>query len=215
MEAKRTFVIGDIHGCLDMFKRLMEKIDWRPAEDSLIFLGDYIDRGKDSKGVVDFIVDLSRRAADVRGLMGNHEFMFLDYLAGRNRKLYFVNGGGTTLRSYWGLEGQSKDLMLPPEHRSFFDSLEMYIELPDYYLVHAGFLPGTTPGEQNAEDMVWIRDQFIYSDHDFGKKVIFGHTPFYEPFISHNKIGLDTGAVYGGRLTCLQLPELKFYSVAA
>jgi serine/threonine protein phosphatase 1 len=96
---------------------------------------------------------------------------------------------------------------------SFYQSLKSYIKLQDYYVVHAGFRPGVEIEDQEFEDMVWIRGPFIYSDYDFGKKVIFGHTPFPEPLIMDNKIGVDTGAVYGGKLTCLELPEERLYSV--
>ena len=87
------------------------------------------------------------------------------------------------------------------------------IELDEYYVVHAGFRPGRPVEDQDLFDMVWIRDEFIYSSYDFGKTVIFGHTPLYAPMLLENKIGIDTGAVYGNRLTCLELPERKFHSV--
>jgi len=83
--------------------------------------------------------------------------------------------------------------------------------LDNYYIVHAGFKPGIPVKKQSLEDMLWIRYKFIDSDYDFGKRVIFGHTPFKDPFIRPTKIGIDTGAVYGNKLTCLQLPEVKFY----
>ncbi|MDY6974340.1 MAG: hypothetical protein SV775_18800 [Thermodesulfobacteriota bacterium] len=108
---------------------------------------------------------------------------------------------------------QAGQVLVPQDHMSFYRSLNPYIELQDYYLVHAGFRPGVPANKQSQEDMIWIRESFIDSDYDFGKKVIFGHTPFYEPLIMANKIGLDTGAVYGNRLTCLELPAFRFHSV--
>lgn len=87
------------------------------------------------------------------------------------------------------------------------------IELEDYYIVHAGFRPYVAIKDQNLFDMIWIRDEFLFSDYDFGKMVIFGHTPFDDPFIMKNKIGIDTGAVFGNRLTCLELPIKRFHSV--
>ncbi|MBW2083958.1 MAG: serine/threonine protein phosphatase, partial [Deltaproteobacteria bacterium] len=103
--------------------------------------------------------------------------------------------------------------LLPPSHKEFFASLKYTIALDDYYVVHAGFRPKVPLEEQDPDDLVWIRDPFIYSTYDFGKRVIFGHTPFYEPLIMKNKVGIDTGAVYGNRLTCLELPEFRFHSV--
>ena len=98
---------------------------------------------------------------------------------------------------------------------AFFENLFLYIELDDYYVVHAGFRPGVEIEKQSSEDLIWIREPFIFSDHNFGKKVIFGHTPLAEPLVMDNKIGLDTGAVYGNKLTCLDIPRMKFYSVEA
>jgi len=209
MESERAFIIGDIHGCLEMLNRLMDTIDWRPDRDRLIFLGDYIDRGTDSKGVVDFVLVLLNKSPFVQCLQGNHESGFLDFLSGGNIKTFLINGGETTLKSY----RRDGEILIPPDHISFYQSLCPWIELEDYYIVHAGFRPGVEIDDQSLEDLIWIREPFIYSDYDFGKKVIFGHTPFYEPLVMHNKIGLDTGAVYGNRLTCLELPQMKFHSV--
>ncbi len=213
MEEQKIFIIGDVHGCSEMLKRLVEKIGWDPGKDRLIFVGDYIDRGENSKGVVDFIVSLQEISPDVTCLIGNHETLFLDYLNGVDRKLFLLNGGMNTLESYEFHKIENEDNLLPPSHKKFFNSLESMVELQGYYVVHAGFKPGVPIEKQTLEDMVWIRDSFIYSEHDFGKKVIFGHTPFYEPFIMDNKIGIDTGAVYGNRLTCLELPEFRFHWV--
>ena len=198
-----------------MLKRLMDKIRWEPGRDLLIFLGDYIDRGKDSKGVVDYILGLTRISTRVQCLIGNHECNFLDYLSGRDRRVFILNGGASTLESYHADRRNDEDPLVPLEHMNFYGSLKPFIELDDYYVVHAGFRPGVELKDQSLEDMTWIRDPFIYSENSFKKRVIFGHTPFYEPMIMSNKIGLDTGAVYGNRLTCLELPEFKFHSVEA
>ncbi len=213
MADRKIFIIGDIHGCLDMLARLMDKIDWSPGEDGLIFLGDYIDRGEDPKGVVDYISGLSKRFSLVECLKGNHEAMFLDFLAGRDREMFVANGGWKTLESYGTSSHLDNKIELPPDHMAFFKSLKLYIELEDYYVVHAGFKPGLEMIKQTEAEMLWIRKSFVSSDYDFGKKVIFGHTPFKEPLIMKNKIGLDTGAVYGNMLTCLELSEMRFYSV--
>ena len=215
MEKEKTFIIGDIHGCLDMLRRLMDKIHWRPEKDRLIFLGDFIDRGKNSKGVVDYVLDLRRTSARIDCLVGNHEILLLDYVDGNDRGLYFLNGGWSTLESYRAGNPEEDGELIPPDHIAFYRSLQTYLELEDYYVVHAGFRPGVEIEKQVLEDMTWIREPFIYSDYDFGKRVIFGHTPFREPLVLANKIGLDTGAVYGNLLSCLELPDLRFYSVKA
>jgi serine/threonine protein phosphatase 1 len=215
MENEKIFIVGDIHGCLDPLKRLMEKIPWRPDSDRLIFLGDFIDRGKNSKGVVDYVLALHRRSSQIECLVGNHEVLLMNYMDGNDRGLYFLNGGWSTLESYRAENPEGHGSLVPEDHMSFFRSLKTYIELEDYYVVHAGFRPRVEIEKQTLEDMTWIREPFIYSDYDFGKRVIFGHTPFREPLVLENKIGLDTGAVYGNRLTCMELPDLRFYSVDA
>jgi serine/threonine protein phosphatase 1 len=215
MEEERIFIVGDIHGCLDTFRRLMDKIAWRPDRDGLIFLGDYIDRGPDPKGVVDHILYLRKTSSHVRCLMGNHEDIFLEFLKGGDPQLLLINGGTTTLRSYELDKRPPGDPLIPFEHLRFYEGLIPWIELDEFYVVHAGFRPGVDVRKQAVEDVLWIRDTFIYSDYDFGKTVIFGHTPFSKPLVLDNKIGLDTGAVYGNRLTCLELPAMNFHSVEA
>lgn len=214
MNNERTFIIGDVHGCLDMLKRMMEKIRWQPESDHLIFLGDYIDRGEDPKGVVDYILSLLKCSSRIECLMGNHEAIFLDYLSGRDKRLFLINGGYNTLQSY-DSKREGANNLIPKDHLAFYESLKTYCELENYYVVHAGFKPGIPIPEQDPEDMVWIREPFIFSSHDFGKRVVFGHTPFSEPLVFPNKIGLDTGAVYGNKLTCLELPEFVFHSTEA
>lgn len=215
MESGRIYIVGDIHGCLNMLLKLADKVAWLPQNDTIIFLGDYIDRGEDPKGVVDYIISLKKESFRVRCLLGNHESMFLDYLSGKNMSLYLTNGGNSKLSSYNADETVNNSSLLPREHTDFFNSLELYIEIQDYYIVHAGFRPGVEIEEQSIDDMIWIRSQFIYSTFDFGKKVIFGHTPFPEPLVMENKIGIDTGAFLGNKLTCLELPGLNFHSVKA
>ena len=194
-----------------MLERLIKKIPWRKKKDRLIFVGDYIDRGENPKAVVDFIISLKKESDKVECIMGNHEAMFLDFLRGKNRDLYLINGGLSTLASYRLSIKMEDDPLIPEEHMKFFSELKPYIELENYYIVHAGFRPGKRVEEQSLEDMLWIRHEFIDSDYDFGKKVIFGHTPFKEPLVTKTKIGIDTGAVYGNKLTCIQLPEEIFY----
>lgn len=215
MSEGKIFIVGDVHGCLEMLQRLIDKIEWNPSNDRLIFIGDYIDRGENSKGVVDFILKLKKNSPLVQCLIGNHEQMFLDYLSGVDSQSFMLNGGLLTLKSYNEEKLRSEDPLIPSSHLDFFSSLLPMIELEQCYVVHAGFRPNIRLEDQNHVDMIWIRDEFIYSDYDFGEVVIFGHTPFNRPMIMKNKIGIDTGAVYGNRLTCLELPEKKFHSVKA
>jgi serine/threonine protein phosphatase 1 len=213
MSEEKIFVIGDVHGCLEMLKRLIDKIEWNPANDRLIFIGDYIDRGENSKGVIDFILQLKEDSTLIQCLIGNHEQMFIDYLSGVDSQSSLLNGGLSTLRSYEEMRRSQDDPLIPPSHLDFFSSLLTMIELEHYYVVHAGFHSDIGIEDQSLNDMIWIREEFIYSDYDFGKVVIFGHTPFNSPLVMKNKIGIDTGAVFGNYLTCLELPEKKFHSV--
>lgn len=215
MGIEKTYIVGDIHGCLEMLERLLDKIAWSPENDRLIFLGDYIDRGDNSKGVIDLLLEISGSSSLVQCLIGNHEHSFLEYLNTGRIMGFILNGGDATLESYRAPESAGGGVDIPQEHINFLRSLEHWIELDDYYVVHAGFRPGVDLARQSLEDLIWIRDTFIFSDYDFGKKVIFGHTPFSKPLLMENKIGLDTGAVYGNKLTCLELPAFKFHFVEA
>lgn len=208
----KIFAIGDIHGCADKLMALMEKIPVDYDNDTLIFIGDYIDRGPDSFKVVDYLVDLKKRYPDIVFLKGNHEDMLQKYLEGTDRFTYLFNGGQRTLDSYLNRPNQSEFSPIPSDHLEFYQSLVLYYETDDYLFVHAGLREKVPLDKQNPEELLWIREDFIHSKFDFGKRVIFGHTPFAEPLLLSNKIGIDTGAVYGNRLTCLQLPELIFFS---
>ncbi len=210
---KRFFVISDIHGCLDKLERLIDLIKSDLEERMLIFLGDYIDRGLDSCGVVEFVMDLERNYDTVL-LKGNHEKMLLDFLAGLNQFVYLENGGDLTLASYYNkFKLKEGEIFIPSDHLEFYSGLELYYKTDDYIFVHAGLRDGVALEYQNEEDLLWIREDFIYSTHDFGKIVVFGHTPFLHPFVGFKKIGIDTGAVFGNRLTMLALPEMEFISV--
>ena len=209
---QKIFVIGDIHGCFDKLFALMDKIQINFNRDQLIFIGDYIDRGSSSLEVVDYLVDLKKRLPDTIFLKGNHEDMLEKYLDGSDRFTYLLNGGQRTLDAYLNRPNNPGEYPVPPAHLEFFKSLLLYYQTDDYIFVHAGLRKKVALESQKTVDLLWIRDEFIFSDFDFGKRVIFGHTPFKEPLVQTNKIGIDTGAVYGNRLTCLQLPEIKFFS---
>jgi len=210
---ERIFAVGDIHGCLDKLVSLMDIIDVDLKKETLVFMGDYIDRGPHSKEVVDYLIDLARGGNRVVFLKGNHELMLQNYLSGEDKLSFLYNGGEATLGSYMKSGGLNEASLIPPEHLEFFDNLRLYYETENYIFVHGGLKANIPLEHQDEWDMLWIRDEFIYSDFDFGKLVIFGHTPFREPLILDNKIGIDTGAVYGNKLTCVELSVMKFFSV--
>ncbi len=206
----RTFAIGDIHGCLDKLEDLLNKID-PGAKDTLIFLGDYIDRGNAPAGVIDLLVELSSNTNCIF-LKGNHEDMFLEFLEfGTNRAIYFANGGEATVKAYLGASSSNNLLeAIPDSHKKFFSQLRLYHEDNKYIYVHAGIRPGLPMHRQNQQDLIWIRDEFIYTPTGMDKKIIFGHTPFSRPLVLKDKIGVDTGAVYGGVLTAIYLEDETF-----
>ena len=207
------YAIGDLHGSLESLERLMDRITPDLQRDRLVFVGDYIDRGPQSRGVVDYLVRLKNLAPPGRiiCLKGNHEAMLLDFLEGREANLFLFNGGLATLEDYWDDDWMDRDsLALPPDHAQFYQDLQLSYETPDYIFVHAGLKPGLPLSEQVEDDLLWIRGEFITSTEDFGRRIIFGHTPFKAPLLMPNKIGIDTGAVYGNFLTCVKLPEEEF-----
>lgn len=207
----RTYAIGDIHGMIHKLERLLDTI--QPTKDDvLIFMGDYIDRGPDSKAVVNRVLGLIADGYGVRPLKGNHEEMMLDYLAGReDGAMWFYNGGRATLRSY---RTTGDRVVFPIEHFNFLNNLLLFHETESHFFVHAGVLPNRSLDNPDKDACLWIREPFLSSSHDWGKKIVFGHTPQRDgPLIHPNKIGIDTGAVFGGTLTCLCLPEETFVSV--
>jgi len=208
---KKIFAIGDIHGCFKKLRHLLEKPDIDFAHDTLVFMGDYVDRGPYSFEVVAYLLELKTRCPNTVFLKGNHEEMLLNYLAGIDELTYLANGGRHTLDSYLNHAQPQERETIPASHLEFFKSLLLYYETEDYIFVHAGLRNRVPLKEQSPLDLLWIRNKFIKSKYDFGKRVIFGHTHFKAPLVQFNKIGIDTGAVYQNKLTCLELPEINFY----
>ena len=212
---KKIFAIGDIHGCIIKLQALVSMLPFDAEQDTLLFVGDYIDRGPDSKGVIDYLIALKKEIRSVVFLSGNHERMFLNYYRhNKGKELFLINGGESTIISYGhaGLKDGRK-MNVPESHLEFFTSLRTFYETEDYIFVHAGLKPGIPWEKQDPDDMLSIRREFVESAEDFGKTVVFGHSSLDEPLVEPNKIGIDTGAVYGGKLTCVELPALKIYQV--
>ena len=214
---QRTFVIGDIHGCSESLAGLLAKLDPDPGRDSLIFLGDYIDRGPDSKGVIDLILSLPGQFRQIITLKGNHEDVLLNFMSGRDREFFLAIGGRQALQSYGCTEPFDYPCILniPESHQQFFYNLLPYWEDEQYIYVHAGLRPGVHITQQTPEWLYWAAgERFVSQHYEFGKRIIFGHSVFTDPLIEPEKVGIDTGAVFGGKLTCLVLPDMKFVQVA-
>lgn len=215
-----AFVIGDIHGCLSELSHLIENLPLRSG-DRLIFLGDYIDRGPDSKGVISYLLDLKRESTyDLVFLKGNHEDMLLSYLGlgGNHGDVFLANGGKPTLESY-GVSGGLDDYQelatcMPQAHLEFYRELKSFYVVGSYLCVHAGVHPFMPLEAQSETEMLWIRNQFIYRSHRLPYTVLFGHTPQNEVFFDlPYKIGLDTGLVYGNLLSCLDTDGKILYQI--
>jgi len=210
---ERIFAFGDIHGCFNKLCTLVDMVGINSKKDTVIFIGDYIDRGKESYEVVDYLINLKSLYKNIVFLKGNHESLLLDYLQGRNVTTFLENGGRQTLESYNIRNFDGDDDPIPPSHMEFFSSLKLYHETEEFIFVHAGLKDNIALEDQLESDMLWIRKPFINSDFDFGRRVVFGHTPVKRPLVHPNKIGIDTGAVFGNKLTCVELPDMNFYSV--
>jgi calcineurin-like phosphoesterase family protein len=221
----RLYAVGDIHGRADLLEALLQQI----AEDALrhpetgtkrlIYLGDYVDRGPASSAVIDMVLHDAPPGFEVVPLMGNHEEMMLRFLeditVGRT---WMMNGGDATLRSY-GVEPPSMFAgtpqvrhaqqqfaeRLPARHKRFLEDLAVAHTEGDYLFVHAGVRPGVPLEQQRTEDLLWIRDEFLDCERDFGKVVVHGHSITLDPEFRPNRIGIDTGAYRSNQLTCLVL----------
>ena len=219
-ENTRIYAIGDIHGRDDLLRSIHRMIrddcERRPQRHvTVVYLGDYIDRGPGSKSVIDTILTDSVEDTESVALLGNHEEMMLHFLQDpRHSELWIRNGGGATLSSY-GVQGRAdegpeylrNELMsnLPAAHLEFFCNLEPMYLSGEYGFVHAGIRPGRPLEQQRLEDLVWIREEFLYSEVNHGRCIVHGHTIRRDVDIQSNRIGIDTGAFFTQMLTCLVL----------
>ena len=217
----RVYAIGDIHGRVDLLDGLLKRIEAHIAAKPIghhieVFLGDYIDRGPASQSVLERLV--ARSSYRSVFLKGNHETFMTDFIKsphilGDWQRL----GGLETLMSYGIMPtinanavAQARiaadfDRVLPDSHRQFLGHLRLSFTCGDFFFVHAGVRPGIPLEKQRDEDLLWIRQEFLFCENDFGKVIVHGHTPVPNPDIRPNRINIDTGGFATGRLTCLIL----------
>lgn len=214
--AGRIFAIGDVHGCADRLARLLERLPMGWQRDTLVFLGDLIDRGPSSREVMETLCRLRREGVSVVGLIGNHEYLLLEYQrSGDPAILPYLRANGieSTLTSYGAVNQRGLvDLsFMPPSHQDLLLSLLPYWETAHFIFVHAGIMPGLPLSDHDLPTLCEKRGEFLTSEIQVGKRVVFGHTPFATPLLTPTKIGIDTGAVYGNLLTAVELPAVRFY----
>ncbi len=219
---KRVYAIGDIHGCAAELETLLDLIAsdaGDPSKAQLILLGDYVDRGPDSKGVIDRLVALKKAHPATVFLKGNHESAMLDFLSDPEDMLHWLDWGGEeTLESYGVssiLGRPSEDLAaelvekMPPAHLPFLNSLALMHREGDYLFVHAGVRPGVAIDDQDEEDLLWIRKRFHNAAPDERPDcvVVHGHQPLKNPLDAGWRIAVDTGACWTGKLTAVALED--------
>jgi serine/threonine protein phosphatase 1 len=235
----KTFVVGDIHGRCAQLLNLLDMLPRNPESDTLVFLGDLIDRGADAPGCVDHVMKLCAENPErVICLRGNHEQMLLDFIDGQQTIwLTAVVGGQRTYEQYtgqspWGdIDQDFEDIRLaferalPVEHFEFMQSLPFYYEDKHAIYVHAGLDEGKHPSESSPTSLLWMRDMDFYKNYR-GKPCVFGHTPTpllplrgrlgrHGIYISHSAVGLDTGCERQSPLSCLSLPDFNLYQTYA
>jgi Calcineurin-like phosphoesterase/PilZ domain len=209
----RLVAIGDVHGCASELLTLLDRIDPDPGT-TLVFVGDYIDRGPHSRQVIDVVLGVSQRCR-VAALRGNHEAMLLDFLFDRNVEtagLFVFNGGGATLASYADEDG---DYAVPAAHLTFLSNLELIHQTEDFFFVHAGVpdlpLEAIDP-ELHARTLLWSRD-FLDSEYRWSKVVVHGHSRVDRVELLPHRINVDTGCAYDNRLSAVELPSRRVFSV--
>jgi serine/threonine protein phosphatase 1 len=214
-----VIAIGDLHGRIDLLERLWTQLQPIARKSDcrhrvLVFLGDYVDRGPQSAALVDRLLE-GFDGFDTVFLRGNHEETMLRFLSDPSvGPLWQDFGGIDTLRSYgiehapgssWADTRAAFALALPEHHHAFFKNLKLHHAVGDYVFVHAGLRPHTRLEDQSEHDLLWIREDFLESQASFGRIVVHGHTPTQAPEVRNNRIGIDTGAFYTGKLTALVL----------
>lgn len=231
-EGDLVYAVGDIHGRYDLLQQLMNMIKKDRDERSnvercqIVFLGDYVDRGFQSKEVIDYLLSFNEGWAKTICLKGNHEAMMEEFIRVPEQNEGWLHFGGlATLASYGvrvkeneigdqDIVGAARDLegALPDSHIRFLAGLPLTYEVGDYFFVHAGLRPDVALHEQSAEDMMFIRHDFLNSSYDFGRCVVHGHTGVQAPVVKSNRIAVDTTAYATGRLTAaaFQSTDIEF-----
>jgi serine/threonine protein phosphatase 1 len=215
-QTRKIFAVGDIHGCARKLKTLLDRLPVDPVRDTLVFLGDYINRGPESQEVIRLLLDVKDRVQNVVFLLGHHEHGILEYARTGDPELLRIlrpMGIEATLESYGNSPIRTmRDLsFLPDDHRAFFEHLLPWFKLDSYLFTHAGVIPGEDLDTCSLDRLLTVRDTFLDYPGALDATVVFGHTPFETPFIAPHKIGIDTGAAYGNLLTAVELPRLRFY----
>jgi serine/threonine protein phosphatase 1 len=213
---RRVYAIGDVHGRRDQLERMHAEIDHdlaaRPiAAPLLVHLGDYIDHGPDSAGVIELLISRPPRIPMVN-LLGDHERMLIDALSGdRAAATDWLWAGGKAALASWGLDPdlprERWEGALPPTHVAFLRGLQRMHREADYLFVHAGIRPGVALRQQTLDDLVSIRQPFLWTEQPLGFVVVHGHSSNPTVVRTDNRIGLDTGAGMGGKLTCAVLED--------
>jgi serine/threonine protein phosphatase 1 len=229
-DGQLVVAVGDIHGRRDLLDALWPKIEAAARvsaarKRTLVFVGDYVDRGLQSREVVDRLLE-GFAGFETTFLKGNHDETLVQFLSDpRLGEVWRAFGGIETLRSYgvqhkpgadWAQTRADFATKLPPEHLQFFQTLQLHRVVGDYLFVHAGLRPGVSLQHQAEKDLLWIRDEFLHSTMSFGHIVVHGHTPETAPVTRPNRIGIDTGAFMTGVLTALVLEgsSQRFVSTA-
>jgi serine/threonine protein phosphatase 1 len=208
------FAIGDIHGCASELTKLLGRLPLM-SDSLVVFLGDYVDRGPQSREVIDIILDLKKKT-DVVTLMGNHESMFMEFLASPHSSAagrFIFNGGGATLASYSDGNGSYH---IPDSHSDFLGKLQLFYETEHYFFVHGGVpeMPlDKISVKKHASYLLWAREPFISSDYNWGKVVVHGHTPVRLAEVENNRINVDTGCVFNNKLTAIRMSDRKLFQV--
>ncbi len=218
----KIYAVGDIHGRADLLDDLLHKIAkdaGGPAKATLIFLGDYVDRGPDSRGVLNRLIALQPDFADVVFLKGNHEAAMLDFLSDPEDMMQWLDWGGEETLASYGVKSVlarashvlAEDLRaaMPEDHLAFLQNLKLCHQLGDYYFAHAGVRPGVALNEQEEEDLLWIRGRFhnAIEEERPDKIIVHGHHPVKKAQDHGWRINVDTGAVWSDRLTALVLED--------
>jgi serine/threonine protein phosphatase 1 len=208
------FAIGDVHGSAKELGLLLAQLPLE-RDSTIVFLGDYVDRGPDSRAVIDAVLELRERYQVVT-LFGNHEQMLLDFLDAPRSSgagTFIYNGGSSTLAAYSGDDGEYS---IPPDHIDFLRELDLYYETDQNFYVHAG-VPDVPLDELDSVGdrmaMLWIRDRFLKSEYNWAKIIVHGHSWTPDVEIKSNRINLDTGCAFGGRLTAMQMSSRRMFSV--